>query len=319
MARWGVVAGLVGAGAALGFWIGPREWAPPPNLQPRRVPSLDRLEAWLAEAEAEHDPTPGTEKRIVWSSSATPRRRTPWAVVYVHGYSASRQELAPVPERVAEGRGAHLFETRLTGHGLDGEALAKATADAWIRDFREAVRVGYRLGERVAILGVSTGATLDAYVSMYGVEQPDAHVWVSPNFGPADPSADLLLWPWARTWVPWVAGEVRSWDPVNEAQGRYWTTRYPIEALFPMQALVQAARQGPLEDLNAPTFVVHSSDDEVIDPEAVRTAYQSLGADPKKRLELSGASDPHVLAGQILSPENTDRLVDDLIAWLKTL
>jgi esterase/lipase len=318
MARWGVVAGLVGAGAVLGVWVGPREVMPPPNLQPPRVPRLDELDAWLAASEAKQDPTPGTEKRIVWASGGA-RRRTPWSLVYVHGFSSSRQELAPVPERVAEALGANLFETRLTGHGLDGEALAKATADAWIRDYREAVRIGWRLGERVAVLGVSTGATLDAYVSMYGVEKPSAHLWVSPNFGPKDASAELLLWPWARTWVPWVAGEVRSWEPVNEAQGRYWTTSYPIEALFPMQALVQAARQGPLASLEAPTLVVHSSDDEVIDPEAVRNAYERLGADPKKRLELSGASDPHVLAGQILSPENTDRLVDDLTAWLKTL
>ncbi|MEM1026269.1 MAG: alpha/beta hydrolase [Myxococcota bacterium] len=318
MARWGVVAGIVGAGVALGFWVGPREFAPPPNLQTPPVPKLDELEDWIAASEARHGPTPGTEKRVLWADGEV-HRRTPWSVIYVHGYSATRQELAPVPERVAARLGANLFETRLTGHGLPGTKLAEATADAWIRDYREAIRVGYRLGERVALLGVSTGATIDAYVSMYGVEGPDAHLWISPNFGPKSASAELLLWPWARVWVPWVAGTERSWEPANEAQGRYWTTRYPVEALFPMQALVQAARSGPLAAIDGPTFVVHSSDDEVIDPKAVRTAFENIGANPKKRLELSGASDAHVLAGEILSPENTDRLVDDLTAWLATL
>ena len=60
--------------------------------------------------------TPGTEKRILWAGAAG--ARTDWAVVYLHGFSATSEEIRPVPDRVAAGLGANLYFTRLAGYGL---------------------------------------------------------------------------------------------------------------------------------------------------------------------------------------------------------
>ena len=297
--------------------VGPRERPPAPNEGAPRVPPLGELEQWLRASEARVAPVPGTEKRIVWHLE--PGARTPWALVYVHGFSASRQELAPVPRRLADTLGANLFEARLTGHGAGGAALGASTAADWVHDVREAVEIGRRIGRRVVLLGCSTGATLDAYLSAYGVIEPDVHVWISPNFGPQSAAAELLLWPWARQWVPAVAGDERTWEPVNEEQGKYWTTRYPVDALFGMQALVEGARSAPIEGIHAPVLVVHSRDDPVIRPGAVVEAYERLGSANKHRLEMSGARDPHVLAGEIMSPGRTERVVEEVSAWLSSV
>ena len=45
------------------------------------------------------DLRPGTNKGIVWQGAD--RQRRPWAVVYLHGFSASRLETAPLAEVVA--------------------------------------------------------------------------------------------------------------------------------------------------------------------------------------------------------------------------
>ena len=54
----------------------------------------------------------GTEKRLHWHDSEA---STEWSVVALHGFSASRQETAPLAELVAGRLSANLFETRFYG------------------------------------------------------------------------------------------------------------------------------------------------------------------------------------------------------------
>lgn len=311
---------FAGAAAAVGgvALLGPREHVDWSEADAPSVPDLGELDGWLAAREARFDDrVPGTEKRIVWHEGRVATTTT--AIVYLHGFSASRQELAPVPERVARALGANLFETRLAGHGRSGEALASVEAEDWVADYREALEIGRRIGDRVVILGCSTGAALDAIGAAYWPQRVvAAHVWVSPNFGAQAASARLLTWPWARTWIPWVAGDRRTWEPSNELHGRYWTTSYPIEAVFPMQALVDVAQVAPLDRIRSPTLVIHSTDDPVIRPEAVVDAFERLGTEVKERVPMTGVDDPHVLAGDILSPDNTDRVVDRMVTFLQS-
>ncbi|NNF28661.1 MAG: alpha/beta hydrolase, partial [Gemmatimonadetes bacterium] len=96
------------------------------------VPPLDlvlsapEVDPYLAGREARfEDLTPGTAKSVAWAGA--PGARTPFAVLYFHGFSATSMEARPLPERMAERLGANLFRTRLTGHGRPGRALAEAT------------------------------------------------------------------------------------------------------------------------------------------------------------------------------------------------
>ncbi len=305
---------LGAAGVAV---LGPRERVRWPEEQDVEVPEAAKLDVWLQGRErALGDVRPRTEKRVVWHRGQV--ATTTVAVVYVHGFSASRQETAPVAERVAVALSANLFETRLVGHGRTGEALAEAEASDWIRDYREAISIGRRIGKKVVLIGCSTGATLDAVMASHWPDRAvRAHVWLSPNFGAQEPSARVLTWPWARVWVPLVAGSRRTWEPVNEDQGRYWTTDYPIEALFPMQAMVDAARAAQLDRIREPVLVIHSENDPVVRPEAIRRAFSRLGSATKEIESLKDARDPHVLAGDIMSPNMTDFVVDRTVTFLE--
>ena len=120
------------------------------------------LDGWLAEREAAvAGLKDGAQKEIVWADPAT-KARTPLAIVYIHGFSATKWETRPLPDKVAAGLGANLFFTRLTGHGGDGAMLASASMNDWINDVAEAIAVGERIGEKIVIIGASTGGTLAA-------------------------------------------------------------------------------------------------------------------------------------------------------------
>ena len=289
---------------------------PPP---PSQAVLPDDLDAHLAESEARFDDlVPGTEKRIVWADPET-KARTHFAVVALHGFSGSRQETAPLAERVAEQLNANLFETRLRGHGRSGEAMAEATVRGWLADTREAVSIGRRLGDRIVLMGVSTGGGLALWAATRPEFAPalETLVLISPNPGPRDPKANLFLWPGGTTLARWIAGPQREWEPQNEGHARYWTERYPIEAVHPMMQLVAGVRRLPMESIEASTILFHSERDDVIRVDAVIEAFDRIGAGHKARRVVDpGDADGHVLAGDVLSPATTDTVVRDVVRFV---
>ncbi len=278
---------------------------------------------WLADSEASiANLRPGEEKTLVWADSASPSK-TPFSVVYLHGFSADRHEIDPVPQRVAEALGANLFLARFTGHGQDGAALGEATAEEWFRDAAEAVAVGRNLGEQVIVMGTSTGATLAlwAAASLGFSDDFAATVLVSPNLHPADPNSRLLLLPWGGALARVFLGPERCFEPASEAEALHWTTCYPTRVLLPMMALVERVRTMDLSEMTVPTLVVYSTEDEVVDPVRTVRMFGRLGSETKALVPFDRSTDPqsHVLGGAIKSPESTDSLVSEILSFLRPI
>ena len=280
------------------------------------------LDAWLAQREAAVAKLKdGAQKEVVWADPAA-KARTPLAIVYLHGFSATKWEIRPVPDRIAAELGANLYLARLTGHGADGEALAAASMNNWLNDVAEAIAIGERLGDKVLLVGVSTGGTLAAWAA--GKPQLMRNVvgmvLISPNFELRAASIGLLNMPWGQEILPRVFGDTRSFEPVNEAHGKWWTTRYPSEAVFPMAALLKVTKDQDEENLALPALVFVSPRDKVVDPGTTRRKFAQWGG-PSELVEITNAGDPyqHVIAGDILSPGTTEAVVKRIVDWAGSL
>lgn len=280
-------------------------------------------EAWITQREAAFsDIRPGDAKRIIWAGAKGVK--TPLSIVYVHGFSASPAEIRPVPDEVAKALGANLFFTRLAGHGRDGAAMAAASAEDWLFDMAEAMAIGRRLGERVVVMGTSTGGTLAALAATDpALNQGLAGtVLISPNFGVHAPAQWILDAPFVEHWGTAVAGETRSFTPLNAEQGKHWTTEYPTVALYPMARLVRAARNADYSQARTPVLVLYSQADQVIDPARIPPVIQSWGAPVQVALRLMGGDDDpfsHVLAGDIMSPGQTEETIAFITDWVRGL
>lgn len=285
------------------------------------LPALAALEARLRSGEAAVPRLrEGAGKEIVWADPEAPAR-TRLAVVYLHGFSADRHEMDPVPRRVASALGANLFLTRLTGHGQDGAALGEATVADWLRDTEEALAVGRRLGERVVVMGASTGATLGLWAAARddGSGSLAALVLVSPNLGLRDRRTRILLWPWGGLLARALVGPERCFQPLNEAQARHWTTCYPTRALLPMMALVEHVRTSDPGRVRAPLLVLYSPGDLVVDARETERVFPTFGSS-LKRLEIVDATDDparHVLAGDILSPSANGAMTQRIVEFVR--
>jgi esterase/lipase len=300
------------------FFIGPRTKIDQ-QIKPINLPA--DLDQYLAESEAQFsDIVPGTEKTIVWANAE--KTKTPLSIVYLHGYSATRQETVPLSDELAAQLGANLFYTRLTGHGRGSAAMAEPTVNDWLNDTMEALEIGKRLGDKVIVIGTSTGGTLAAWLA----EQPNtdevlAYVLISPNFGPRDPNSEILTLPWGKQLVTMIVGPEYSWEPTNPEHAKYWTHSYPSPALATMMGLVKFVRESDLESIEKPVLVIYSPNDQVVNSEKTEQRVAQIGSDIKEIDPIldSGNPENHVLAGDILAPENTEAVKELILNFISQL
>lgn len=302
--------------AAAVFVAGPRVDV---DYRPRAVALPVDLDAYLRDGEARFPAVvPGAEKTIVWARLE--KTRTPLAIVYLHGFSATRQETAPLCERVAAHFGANLYYTRLTGHGLGGEALAGATVNDWLNDAEEALRIGERLGEKVVVVGCSTGGALAAWLAAKA-DEPNVlgYVLLSPNFAPKDPKTRYLTWPWANQFIPKMVGEQMTWPQLNAQHARYWTTSYPTIALIPMMGLCKVAQALDLTRIEKPLLMIYSPRDQVVDVAAMESAFRRWGAQRKEvvPIVLEGSKETHLIAGDIRAPGGTQPVAEAIVRFVE--
>ena len=330
---WILVGALVGL-----FLLGPRTsvslfWQPHKSrIQSPKAPAeltsadLKALRATLEQHEAAIEQIiDGAEKKIIFSAESRPKR-TALCVLYIHGYSASRQEISPVPEQLAQALHANYYGLRLTGHGIDspaGAALGRAKANDWLFDLMEAWQVAHQLGERVVVIATSTGATLATWLAQQPAVKPHlaALVMISPNFQPKHWAIPLFLWPWAQYWVSLVAGREHGWEPTNEGGKKYWTCRYPTRTLHQVAALVKAVRDSPVEQIEVPTLFIYSDFDQVVKARFTDALMRRWGSPIKHRIcppPMAGDNN-HVLTGAIVRPDSTERVSADILTFIKAL
>ncbi len=315
----------IGLALALGgFLAGPRNQFGSAVPTRRALPpkSIDALDHWLAQTEAAlPDIRPGNAKGVVWHSAAHARR--PWSVVYLHGFSASRLESAPLAEQVASAMGANLFHSRLTGHGrASPAAMGQASVQDWLADTFEAVRIGQLLGERVLLIGCSTGATLASWLALTPAgRQVAAHVFISPNFGPRDKRLELINAPWGRQIALALQGPTRSWTAANAREAKAWSTQYPTRALFPMMALVKQVRDSDLSAFRTPVLMLYSEQDQTVDARLTRAMFDRIASRHKQAIvvDYSESRGQHVLAGDIVAPQATAPMAHSIVQWVQGL
>lgn len=262
----------------------------------------------------------GCEKRIIWAGDEA--SRTDYAVLFIHGFSASPEEIRPLPDLVAQDLGANLHFTRLTGHGQDGPAMGRATLAAWRADVAEALEIAQTIGKRVIVIGCSTGCTLATLALAEGAKA-HAMVHVSPNFGLSNRIAQALLdMPRAADWSHFLVGRERKFSVQSEDHAAYWTLTYPTKAVHVMADTVRAATGADLQGITTPALFCFNEADQVVSARETRKVMARWGAPVDSYLFQQGPEDDemgHLMAGDIFSPRQTGPAVARILAWLKAL
>lgn len=292
------------------YLIGPKPESPEYNkAMPLVPPQPAELEAYVASNEARHKIKPDNEARIVWKDST--RQKTPYAIVYLHGFSASQTEGDPVHRRFAAEFGCNLFLPRLADHGIDTtEALLHFTAERAWESAKEALAVGKQLGEKVILMSTSTGGTLALMLAAEYPQDVFALINLSPNIAINDPAAFLLNDPWGLQIARLVMGGNYRVADSNQEHAKYWNNKYRLESLTQLEALLETTMDSELfARIHQPSLTLYFyKDEEHQDPQvkvsAMLEMHEQLGTPANlkvaKAVPEAGA---HVLGSTMTSKD----------------
>ncbi len=316
---------VYGIAASLALMIAFLLLGPRPRVEPvTALPSLP--ENWqnihLEDKRLHPDLRPDTEKRILWIDPRT-KAKTRLSLVFFHGYSASRDEINPILQRVGKELGANIYFSRLPGHGIPGDAMGQTDVQHWVEEGLLGWQFGKALGDKVVLVGVSTGSTLATWLSFQDHLGVDPHglILVAPNYGPKDPRSELMVLSGARVWAPILGGTMRSW-PADDAESlRIWTNPHPTVSVIPMMALVVHTRRLPFDQANDPALFVYSENDTVVEATLTHGVYGEWPDALKERwmIELPDPHNNHNILGDLRSPEKTDEAVERFTTFIRQL
>jgi len=303
-----IIAALV-AVLAIVYFLGPKPAAPNYNNNLIQVPSdAAALEAYVASNEAKHKVKPDNEARIVWADDST-KAKTPYVIVYLHGFSASQEEGNPVHRNIAKQFGCNMYLARLSEHGIDTiDPLINMTATSLWESAKEAYAIGKQLGDKVILMGTSTGGTVALELAS-NFEDVAGLVLYSPNIAINNPSAFLTNNPWglqiARLVIGGKENIIKNKPPEFK---KYWNDHYRLESIVELQELLETTMiPSHFNKIKCPLLTLYYFKDEknqdpVVKVSAMKEMFEAVSTPANlKRMVAVPEAGNHVLASPIQS------------------
>jgi len=302
------------------YLLGPHPATPIYDTAMPVVPAINELEKFVAANEAAHKLRPNNEARIVWANDST-RQKTAYSIVYIHGFSASQEEGNPVHKNIAKQFGCNLYLARLAEHGIDtSEQLLNLTADNYWKSAQLALAIGKQLGNKVILMGTSTGGTQALQLAATYPNDVAALVLYSPNIAINDPNAWILNNHWGLQLARLVKGSKYN-IPEDERPiyKQYWNKPYRLEATVALEEMLETTMNTEtFAKIHQPVLLLYYYKDEqhqdpVVKVSAMKEMFAALATpDSIKRAIALPNTGNHVIAspiksGDVESVENETR------------
>ena len=289
------------------YFLGPQPPKPVLNDVLPAVASINTLDSYITAMEAPHKIKPNNQAKIIWADSS--KSQTEYALVYLHGFSASQMEGDPVHQNIAKQFNCNLYLARLAEHGIDTtEDLMNLTADQYWESAKLAYAIGKQIGKKVILMSTSTGGTLALQLASVYPEIAGLILY-SPNIEVFNPSAPLLDNPWGlqigRAVLKSNYVDIKYKD---SAYPKYWNSHYRIEGVVALQNLLEATMtEATFKKIHQPTLALYYYKDEahqdnVVKVTAIQKMMQQIATPANLKMEMAiPNAGNHVIASPIVS------------------
>lgn len=250
----------------------------------------------------------GNHSLLVWNDDSL-KGKTEFCLLYLHGFSASPFEGNPVHVNFGQRFGMNVYAPRLAEHGLiTDDALLNMTPDNLWESAKNALVVAKALGEKVIIMGTSTGGTLALSLAEKFPDMVEGLFLFSPNVRIYDKSSVLLAKPWGLQIARAVLGgdyRILEEDPETDP---YWYNKYRVESLIYLQQLIEQTMTSKVfENITIPVFVGYyykdeENQDNTVSTKAIEWMFESLGTQSeKKQIIAFPEAGAHVICNKLTS------------------
>ena len=306
------------------YALGPRPATPVYEKDLPQVPAAaNELQAYIRHNEAMHKLKPDNEARIVWYNDSV-KEKTPYSIVYLHGFSASQEEGRPIHTNIAKEFGCNLYLSRLAEHGIDtADPMIRLTPGEYWKSAEQALAIGKQLGNKVILMGTSTGGTNALQLAAAFPDDVAALVLLSSNIAIFNDKAWLLNNPWGLQ----IAKAVTGGDYMISADTRpvyrqYWYWKYPVEAATQLEEYLETTMtKETFKAVKQPLLLLYYYKDDihqdsVVSVPAMLKMYDALGTPPNLKMKqaIPNAGN-HVIGSYIRSKDllSVQRAIEDFL------
>jgi pimeloyl-ACP methyl ester carboxylesterase len=292
------------------YFFGPKLEKPQFSQDLPEIPAdIITLESWINERESKNkNIKPNNQAQVVWYDQKL--NPTEYAAVYLHGFGASHQEGYPVHRNLADSLQANLYLARQIGHGLSSENSFKGiTAESYMMSAMEALSVGQLLGDKVILIGTSTGAAQAIWLAAQFPEAVEALILYSPYISLKNPSDEkLVLGPWGTTFTKWVMGGEVNHEIRPDSVAAFWSEYYHLDAYFSLFSMIHESMTPEIfNKVNCPVFMAYyykdeANQDDVVSVPAMKKMFEQLPSEHKKAIAFPNTGN-HVIGSDLRSKD----------------
>jgi esterase/lipase len=252
---------------------------------------------------------PNNEARIIWEDSLTPSK-TPYSIVYIHGFGASQKEGDPVHKKLAEHFGANLYLARLSEHGIKRDnAMEYLTAEKLVADAREAFMIGKSIGDSVIVVGTSMGGALALILAS---ERQDIHslLLYSPCIREYGNQLDSFFEPWQSYLLEKAMANDQGVlaSPREGDKAKYWSEAYHVNGYASLAVMLRSKMtEKTFKKIDQPLFLSYyymdeESQDHVVSIPAMLEMFEAVKTPAHlKRKQAFPDADDHVIGSSVTS------------------
>ncbi|AEV34472.1 hypothetical protein Oweho_3524 [Owenweeksia hongkongensis DSM 17368] len=294
----------------VGYFLGPKPETP--NYKgslPELNVSISEITQYVDSTENSQELRVDNNAKIVWELGIG--KPTEYVILYLPGFSATRMEGNPVHIDMADKYACNLYLARLDYHGYKESQLADFTAEGIWESALEQFAIAEKLGQKVIIMGTSTGATLGIMLAAKFPDKVHGLINMSPNIRVNNSAAFLLNDPWGLQ-ICNIAfgGEAERIYHDQEAANLYWDTLYPATAVVQLQELLETSMvDSTFQKVKCPTITLYyykneANQDEVVDVSYIPKMQDKLGTPANlKRIKAIPTAGNHVIGSFIKSKD----------------
>lgn len=274
----------------------------------------DELEAWISKREKSGPPVKDCARaNIVWNEPQV-KEKTDYSLVYLHGFKASHGEGNPVHKHVAAKFGMNLYLSRLEGHGLNiSEPFKNLSVNSFTESALGALAIGEKIGDKVIIMGTSTGASLGLYLA--SIPELKKNIAGLVLYSPLIKFYGINRWILGheiiRQLVAIIPGSdftLRSEPGSSEEERKIWYESYALQGALALGKLIQnTMTENTFTKVTCPTFTgfyykSKEQQDKVVSVKAIMKMHEKIGVEnDSKVLKNFPNAGTHVIGSGLLS------------------
>ncbi|EQA37676.1 alpha/beta hydrolase family protein [Leptospira inadai serovar Lyme str. 10] len=266
----------------------------------------------LAETQAKGGRTGNEEKLVRFSPG-----KTKAAILYVHGFGASRAEGEASMDKIAAKLKANIYYLRLPGHGTNNEDHRDTDFREYLTTAEESLLMMDKLGDKIVLVGTSMGGLISTYLASKYPDKIHALILLSPFFDFTVPVAKLFYLPGGTSLAEMINGKIRKSPPRVEGDGigeKYYEYWYKDQYLSSVQHVSNAkkfiASNGTFANIHSPTLLIYyykdkDHQDKVASVPAMLEAFSKFGGEHPNPLNTKVAVEQghHVLTSKHVSSD----------------